>query len=171
MDDQAYIPDSSRLVKLSDLKKLAKKLNETDVKYIVMGGLAVIESGYARATYDLDLLLLTDRENVASALDALSILEDNAAAEVDPEELPEYLVIRICDEITVDLMAKACGVDYETAEPHIKWTEIDGVKIPFASPLLLWWTKQTYRDKDKMDLMHINRLLEAEGYSIPPPPL
>ena len=46
---------------------------------------------------------------------ALGILADNAAAEVLDEEMERYAVVRIADEVVVDLMARACGVTYDDA--------------------------------------------------------
>jgi hypothetical protein len=44
--------------------------------------------------------------------------------------------------------------------------EIDGVRIPFASARLLWRTKDTRRDKDKVDRAFLARLLESRGETI-----
>lgn len=74
-----------------------------------------------------------------------------------------YVVVRVCDEFTVDLMAKACGMTYSDAESLIEFRNHLGVKIPFASPALLWKTKQTYRDKDAVDRSFLRRLLEDRG--------
>jgi hypothetical protein len=41
--------------------------------------------------------------------------------------------------------------------------EIDGVRIPFASPVLLWKTKQTHREKDELDLVFLRKLLMDRG--------
>jgi hypothetical protein len=133
--------------------------------------LAVLETGYARATEHIDFLVETSSKNGSRVLEALMILPDQAAADVKPEEIPEYTVVRICDELTVDLMAKACGITYEKAASEIVWRKIDGVKIPFASPHLLWWTKDTVREKDHLDRMHLAKVLRPEGSPVPPPPL
>ena len=49
-----------------------------------------------------------------------------------------------------------------------RWTNrvIQGVAIPFASARLLWRTKQTLRDKDKVDLAFLARLLESRGENV-----
>jgi hypothetical protein len=41
--------------------------------------------------------------------------------------------------------------------------EIDGTRIPFASARLLWRTKDTVRDKDKVDRAFLARLLASRG--------
>ena len=56
--------------------------------------------------------------------------------------------MRVADEIVVDLMKRACGVDYEEAGRMVDHVTIDGVSIPFANVELLWKTEQTPRDKD-----------------------
>ncbi len=43
--------------------------------------------------------------------------------------------------------------------------EIEGVRIPFASPRLLWLTKDTLRDRDKVDRAFLAKLLAARGES------
>ena len=40
---------------------------------------------------------------------------------------------------------------------------VDGVTIPFASPALLWLTKQTYQEKDTWDREFLKQLLIDRG--------
>ena len=87
---------------------------------------------------DLDLVVATDLENEAKVFSALSTLPDNAVRELQPGELQKYNVIRVGDEILVDLMRSAGGIDYDEASKDVVVREVDGVPIPFASPRLLW---------------------------------
>ncbi|MBC7980381.1 MAG: hypothetical protein H7Y36_07450 [Armatimonadetes bacterium] len=96
-------------------------------------------------------------------LEVLSLLPDGAAKELSPGEVAEFVVVRVCDEITVDLMAKACGHDYSSAKEMITPVIVDGVLIPFASPTLLWKTKQTFREKDEIDRSFLRKVLEDRG--------
>ena len=43
--------------------------------------------------------------------------------------------------------------------------DIEGVTIPFASARLLWRTKQTVRDKDRMDRAFLASLLPPDELS------
>jgi len=52
-------------------------------------------------------------------------------------------------------------IDFESAVEDIDWREIEGVRIPFASPELLLKTKQTVREKDAIDRLYLKRLLES----------
>ena len=78
--------------------------------YIVIGGFAIILSGYARSTMDLDLIVATDPENEAKVYKALESLPDKAVLELKPGEIAKYTVVRVGDEICVDLMASASGI-------------------------------------------------------------
>jgi hypothetical protein len=49
-------------------------LEKADVRYLVVGGVAVVLHGYLRTTLDLDLVLHLDRENLRRALQAFSDL-------------------------------------------------------------------------------------------------
>lgn len=134
-----------------DLVKLCAALNAQGAKYIVVGGMAVIQQGFLRATEDIDLLLETSRQNQIKVRKALEILPDQAVRELQDDDLDVYQVVRVADEIVVDLMLSACGVSYDDAAGEIETVQIQGVPIPFASAKLLLRTKQTYRDKDIPD--------------------
>ena len=138
---------------------------------MVVGGFAVIRHGLQRFTTDIDLLVETTPENEARVIEALLILPDQAAAELKPGEVGQYGVVRVGDEILVDLMKSGCGVTYADAIKDAVVDEIDGVRIPFASPSVLWRMKQTMRAKDAPDRVYLRKLLEAQGIRVEPPPL
>jgi hypothetical protein len=48
-----------------------KALNEADVRYLVVGGVAVVLHGHLRTTGDLDLVIELSPDNLGRALDAL----------------------------------------------------------------------------------------------------
>ena len=96
-------------------------------------------------------------------LEVLSFLPNGAAKELRPGEVANKVVVRVCGEITVDLIAKACGHDYESAKNLVSPVVVDGVTIPFASPILLWKTKQTFREKDQIDRLFLRKPLEDRG--------
>jgi hypothetical protein len=73
-------------------------------------------------------------------------------------------VVRVADEIVVDLMGSASGFDYSAASREVVTHEVDGVPIPFASPQLLWRMKrESMRDKDAPDRHFLRLLLERMG--------
>lgn len=142
-----------------DLLRICASLNKAGARYVVIGGMAMVLHGFNRGTEDIDLLVDRTVENVARLREALSILPDNAVEQVRDSDIESYEVVRVADEVVVDLMGSACGIDFAAAEAEIDWREIEGIKIPFASPSLLFKTKQTVREKDELDSHYLKRLL------------
>ena len=154
-DDQP--PEAPRLPVQEDLVRLCRELNSHGALYLVVGGFAVIQHGFLRATEDIDLLVEGSLENQAKVKKALSILPDKAIRELGDDDLRNYLVVRVADEVMVDLMLAACGIDYAEAREEIETIMVNGVAIPFASPNLLLRMKQTYRDKDALDRQYLEQ--------------
>ncbi|MBM4167072.1 MAG: hypothetical protein FJ218_09190 [Ignavibacteria bacterium] len=143
-----------------DLIALCREFNNRNAKYVVVGGMAMIQMGYGRTTEDIDLLLDSSAENQEKVISALLTLPEKAAKEIQPNDLNEFTVIRVADEFVVDLMKSACGIEYEEAIKHSTIITLEGVPIPFAKPELLWRMKQTMREKDNLDLFFLKELLQ-----------
>lgn len=161
MDDE---PDGavSRAPELEDLVALCRALNREGVRYLLIGGFAVILHGFVRTTKDVDLLVDPSDTNVAALKRALASLPDNAAAEIRDADVRQYTVVRVADEIVVDLMASACGITYEEAVRHdVEHRDIDGVRVPLAGKRLLIRLKDTVRPSDHMDVGFLKLRLEA----------
>ena len=174
MDDQNAGPEQSsenlisRPPTQADLVALCRELNQRGAKYLVVGGLAIIAAGLPRSTTDVDLMVAVDLENEAKVFSALSTLPDNAVRELQPGELQQYNVVRVGDEILVDLLRSAGGIDYAEAAQHVVMHEIEGVPIPFASPHLLWRMKAvTHREKDAGDLVFLRQWFAERGEQPP----
>lgn len=162
-DDEAEEGLSSRAPGREDLVNLCACLNGLGARYLVVGGFAIITSGYPRSTMDVDLVIDTSLENEALVYQALESLPDQAVKELKPGEVSRYTVVRVADEIVVDLMASACGIGYEEAIRDSVVRTIDGVPIPFASPRLLWRMKETtHREKDAADLLFLRQQYSDE---------
>ena len=61
----------------------------------------------------------------------------NAAAEVAEDDVRNHVVVRVADEVVVDLMGRACGVGYAEAAGDAETFERNGVAIPIAIPATL----------------------------------
>ena len=87
-----------------------------------------------------------------------------------PQQPAENLinVIRVGDEILVDLMRSAGGIEYAEAAREVVTRELNGVPIPFASPRLLWRMKTlTHRAKDAGDLVFLRQWFREQGEEPP----
>lgn len=155
-DDKAY----SRAPTVDDLVYLCSLLNKARVKYIVIGGFAVIYHGYTRGTEDIDLLVDASEKNVQKLKKSLLGLPDGASKDIRTTDLEDYTVVRIADEFVVDLLANACEIDYEKAQSHIEYKEINGVRIPFADVDILIKMKRGVRPKDKQDRLFLKEKLK-----------
>lgn len=149
----------SRPPTLNDLLSICRELNERKAKYIIIGGMAMIQAGFVRGTEDIDLLIDSSAGNQAAVRKALEILPDKAVRELRDGDLERYVVVRVADEIVVDLLLSAGGLGYADALAETDTVDVDGVEIPFASPRLLYKMKQTGREKDALDLLFLRELL------------
>ena len=98
--DRAY----SRAPELQDLVDLRRALGEEGVRYLLIGGFAVVLHGFVRTTKDIDLLVDPADDNVSAIKKALGTLPDNAVSQVEDGDVRRYSVVRVADEIVVDLM-------------------------------------------------------------------
>ncbi len=157
-DDRGY----SRAPELQDLVSLCKALNDEGVWYVLIGGFAVILQGFVRATKNIDLLVDPSVENIQRLKRAMAILSDNAIALISDDEVDRYVVVRVADEIVIDLMKSACGVTYEEAAGHVDRRTVEGVVIPVADKALLIRTKQTVRPSDAADVRFLRLRIEED---------
>ncbi len=157
-----------RVPEEEDVVALCRQLNALGARYVVCGGFAVIQAGYARVTGEIDLLVDTALENEAKVFQALEIFPDKAVRQLEPGDVAKYVVCRVADEVLVDLMGSAAGIEYAEAAREVVVREIGGVAIPFASPPLLWRMKRhTHRAKDAPDLLFLRQWFEANGLTPP----
>jgi len=161
--DDAHDGPYSREPQIEDLVRICRALNDAGARYMLIGGFAVIAHGGARTTKDIDFLIDASPENVARVKQALRVLEDKAVDEIADEDIARYSVVRVADEVVVDLMVRACGVDYDSAAADVEAIEISGVEIPIPSLRTLIRTKNTARPSDAADRRYLEERLRAEG--------
>jgi predicted nucleotidyltransferase len=126
VDQEPDVPEV-RPPTIDDVRRICRALEEAGARYVLIGGFAVILHGGERTTKDIDLLVDPDPTNVERLKRALSVLEDDAAREIDTGDLQKYSVVRVADEVLVDLLGAACGV---TSGPR----ERSGLPMPPTAP-------------------------------------
>ncbi len=163
MDDAAD-GEYSRAPEFDDLLDLCRALARERVRYVLIGGFAVILHGYVRGTKDIDLLVDPSVDNVQRLKRAMASLPDNAIALVEDDDIRTYCVVRVADEVVVDLLADACGVDYDEAvRTGVERRRVEGVEIVLATKELLIRTKDTIRPGDRADVLWLRARIAAEG--------
>ena len=151
----------SRPPTIDDLVSVCRRLNEAGAKYILIGGFAINYYGFPRATEDIDLLVDPSADNILKIKGALSFLPDNAIEEIAPGDVEKYAVVRVADEIVIDLLKKACEMTYK--EAGVEYFKFKGVNIPIADISTMIKTKQGVRPRDKEDLSFLMSVLKEEG--------
>ncbi len=76
-------------MELRSVDRIFHALNDADVRYLVVGGLAVVAHGYARMTADVDLVIGLNRENILTGLKALEREGYRMAIPVTPEQFAD----------------------------------------------------------------------------------
>ena len=144
---------------INDLMNLIKSLNEKGAQYILIGGYALYAHGIHRATEDIDILVPTKREAALPIIEALMMLPDKTAKELEPEWFEEGENIRLADEFVVDLILSTCQQTYDSLKKYTEIIEVDGVPMTTLSIEGLLLTKQSMRDKDVMDRRSLEIIL------------
>lgn len=127
-------------------------LNRAKAKYLVIGGIACILHGYARATEDIDILIARTEENAGRVLKALAALGYGFAREWSAAEILRRPITVIGDDPRVDVFTVAWSVKYENAEAKSGVVSVNGVRIPLIGLDDLIETKRTGRLQDAADI-------------------
>ena len=154
----------------NDIARLCRDLNAAGAKYVLVGGFAIILHGFPRFTSDVDLLIEGGADNESIVLKCLSLLPDHAAAQVEPGDVESYGVVRIGDEIMIDLMKSGCGVTYADAIADAVIKDVQGIPVPVASLKTMWRMKQTVREKDIPDKVFLQQWAAQNDVTLDPPP-
>lgn len=136
----------------SRVTQVCTALNRGKVKYLVIGGVACILHGYARATDDIDILIERTEPNAARVLKVLGGIGYGFAQEGTAAELLKRPITVIGDDPRVDIFTVAWTVKYEQAAPRATTVDVSGVRIPLISLDDLIETKRTGRLQDAADI-------------------
>jgi hypothetical protein len=134
-------------------------LNEYGAEYLLIGGYALYAHGIHRATEDIDLMVPSRKVAALPIIEALMILPDKTAKDLDPAWFDEGENIRMADEFVVDLILNTCQQNYDTLIPYLETIEVEGIPIRTLSIEGLLLTKQSLRDKDVMDRKTLEKIL------------
>lgn len=114
-----------------DFKELLKIFNEHAVKYLIVGGYAVMKYSEPRFTKDLDIWIKASPENGKNVFQALksfgSPLEGLTAADFAEDGF--YQMGR--PPVRVDILMSISGVEFERAWNNRVETDFDGVPAYF----------------------------------------
>ena len=147
------------------LIELCDTFNKYNVKYVIVGVFAVIMHGLARMTEDIDFFIEDSAENIEKIKVALkSLYNDPFIDELKSEDIKQYAVIRYGtpDNFNIDLIGKIGEemISFKDIEKDAEFFEIDDLKIPVCSLVMLIRMKETIRDRDMRDLTFLKKKAE-----------
>ncbi len=118
-------PNFSALLKLFEIH---------GVRYLLLGGYAVILNGYDRTTKDIDLWIAIDPKNAEQVAKALIEFGFTASAVPEAIFLSEHTIFRFGRPPTqVELLTTPSGIDFEECWQEHDVHELSGIQIPTIS--------------------------------------
>lgn len=151
----------------ADTQEFLQLLHQYKVKYLIVGGEAVIYYGYPRLTGDVDFFYSPDDENARLLYKALSEFWEGIIPGLEEyEELqsPGYIIQFGVPPNRIDLMNTIDGVSFSEAwkDRNTEHTIINDKKIPvhfIGLAHLIINKRQSGRGKDQEDLNYLESLL------------
>ncbi len=143
-------------MRLQDLVEVCRRLNQCQVKYVLVGGFAILIHGYERTTRDIDFLIETSDENVRNIKKALHDLVPDACDELKADDVRKNIVVRMMgEEIVIDLMKEVGPIDYKAVIKDSFIEEIDGIPIRVAGLDSMIELKRGVRERDQKDFLFL----------------
>ena len=142
-----------------DFKELLNVLEKHKVRYLVVGGYAVMKYTEPRFTKDLDIWVSTDKENSKAVYAALK--EFGAPLKkLTPADFAQegYFYQMGSPPFRLDVMMSIAGVAFETAWANREKVQVEGLAIPFISKADLIKAKEASgRDQDLIDAKKLRK--------------
>lgn len=138
----------------SDFSDLLKLFNDNNVRYLVIGGYALIQYAEPRFTKDLDLWISTDSENANAVFKALKEFGAPLSG-LDASDFSEdgFFYQMGVAPIRVDILMGIPGGIFEQAWQDRNEIDFDGLQVPFISKQDLTKIKQASgRPQDLIDI-------------------
>jgi predicted nucleotidyltransferase len=73
-------------MEVRSVEAIVKALNDAEVKYLIVGGLAVVAHGYERLTQDVDLVINLEPSNIVRGLHTLISIGYQLSIPITPED-------------------------------------------------------------------------------------
>ena len=144
---------------MSEFEKLLVDLATNDVRFIVVGGLAVAYCGYVRATDDLGLLIDPKPDNVRRRLRVLEAFGEGSAEELNASDFGvEEGAIRVIESFPVDLFTQMSGYTYDDLIGKTDKRSVQDVSLRHLNlDGLILLKKDSYRPKDQLDVQALRQ--------------
>lgn len=161
---------------MDSYKRVLEALQNADVDYIIVGGVAMNLLGCPRFTNDIDILVALDADNLESMKKAMVSLgyeqriplaleelgdEKKAVAFVKEKNLLAYTFFNPNDPLySVDVIVER-SLDFDVYKKNRTYADVWGMSLPVVSiDDLIGMKQESEREKDALD---VAMLLEYKG--------
>jgi hypothetical protein len=145
-----------------DFKDLLRLFNSNNVRYLLIGGYAVIVHGHPRLTNDLDIVIGAEPENVERCLIALrefGFSDNDMSADIFAK--PKSVVRIGVEPVRIEILNYLEGVDFEAAYERREFRPAEDIEFDVISlPDLITNTRTVGRDKDLLDVKELMKVNE-----------
>ena len=142
----------------SDFNDLLRIFNANSVKYLVIGGYALIQYTEPRFTKDLDLLIGTDISNASAVFKALREFGAPLSGMTEDDFAEEgYFYQMGVSPVRIDVFMGIPGIEFEAAWERRMETDINGLIVPYISREDLITAKlASGRPQDLIDVQNLS---------------
>lgn len=148
-------------------EELLALLLTNKVKFIVVGGLAVVMNGFVRTTDDVDILVDDAPDNIDLLLKTLKSFGEGYASELLREDfIDEEGAIRIIEKFPLDIFVRMQGLKYhDMTSMTAEYTMPYGLTVPYLHAKGLIKLKTgSWREKDQIDVVALKSILSKEQF-------
>ncbi len=140
-------------------EKLLESLARAEVKFIVVGGVAVALNGFVRTTDDVDILIERSDENIKRLLATLASFGEGHARELSLKDFDEAEgAVRVIEDFPLDIFTVMRGKSYGDLAGDLRQTKINGAEIDFLNADgLIRLKADSTREKDQIDIVALRK--------------
>ena len=142
-----------------DFRELLRSLNSKNVKYLLIGGYAVIAHGHPRLTNDLDVVISNDDDNIRRVIAALK--EFGFTDNVSPAlfEKNKSVVRMGVAPVKIEVLNYLEGVNFDLAYERRQIRHAEDIEFNLISLEDLLTNKMSVgRDKDNLDVKELKKV-------------
>lgn len=138
--------------------ELLRALLSSKVRFLLVGGHAVIFHGYLRPAKDLDIFVAVSEENPSNLISALgSVGISHPSLTVVRLSQPNQQ-IRINGQFNTELLTTIAGVSFDEAYSSCEYAQVGDLKIPVLSLSHLLESKRNLgREQDAQDIQALEK--------------
>ena len=136
-----------------DFKEFIELLNKNNVRYIVIGGYAVVYHGYVRSTNDIDIWIDIREDNIKKLIKVLDEFGFSSLSIKEADFLPNQIIQLGYPPNRIDLITTPAGIEFETCYESKEQVSIDDIAVNIIDlENLIKAKKASNRTRDLADI-------------------